>query len=160
MEPFAKNRTRKAPIKTSPYRQSGVSMLEVLVSIVIVSLGLLGYAGLQMVSLKSNNTAYYRSQATLLAYDMIDRMRVNRDLALAGSYNQTIDAGQSCPDVINAGDTVAEADVAEWKANVLCALPAARGEVEVVLGGATTVTLEWDEDGDGVYTSFSSVTRI
>ena len=48
-------------------RQKGTTLLEVLVSIVILSVGLLGYAGLQTLSMKNNTSAFQRSQATILS---------------------------------------------------------------------------------------------
>ena len=58
--------------------QRGATLIEVLVAMLVLSIGLLGLAGMQMTALKSNQSAYYRSQATVLAYDIIDRMRANR----------------------------------------------------------------------------------
>lgn len=64
--------------KTVPTRSSaGFSLIEVLVSIVVLSIGLLGTAGLMSASLKNTNTAFYRSQATFLADDIVDRLRAN-----------------------------------------------------------------------------------
>ncbi len=58
-------------------RQTGFSLLEVLIAIVITSIGLLGLAGMQATGLRNNHSAYHRSQATVLAYDIADRMRSN-----------------------------------------------------------------------------------
>lgn len=68
-------------------QQKGSSLLEVLIAIVVISVGLLGLAGLQTSSIKSNHSSYLRSQATLLAYDLSDRMRASRAAALSGNYN-------------------------------------------------------------------------
>lgn len=57
--------------------QGGTSLLEVLIAVVILSIGLLGLAGLQVASLRVNQGALQRSQATTLAYDMLDRMRAD-----------------------------------------------------------------------------------
>jgi len=70
-------------------RTRGFTMLEVLVSILIVSIGMLGLAGLQAAALKNGQSAYYRSLATQLAYDMSDRMRGNINGVLGNSYNRT-----------------------------------------------------------------------
>jgi type IV pilus assembly protein PilV len=67
--------------------QCGASLIEVLVSMLILAVGLLGFAGMQMVGIKSNHSAQMRSQATLLAYDLADRMRGARDAALDGDYD-------------------------------------------------------------------------
>lgn len=58
-------------------RQVGFSLLEILVAMIVLAIGLLGLAGLQAVSLTRNNDSYYRQQAVMLAYDMVDRMRAN-----------------------------------------------------------------------------------
>jgi type IV pilus assembly protein PilV len=64
----------------------GFSLLEVLVAVVILSVGLLGIAGLQVAGLRVNHSSYMRTQATLLAYDMADRMRANITKQSDGSY--------------------------------------------------------------------------
>jgi type IV pilus assembly protein PilV len=70
-----------------PISARGFTMLEVLVAILVLSLGLLGLAGLQTVSLRNNTGAAQRTIATQLAYDMADRMRANYASVLAGDYN-------------------------------------------------------------------------
>lgn len=60
-------------------RQVGVGLIEVLVSLLVLSIGLLGLAALQAQSLRFTTDAYLRSQATVLASDIIDRIRANRD---------------------------------------------------------------------------------
>ena len=71
----------------SMIRQKGFTLLEVLVAVLVLAIGLLGLAGLQATSLRVNQSASMRSQATNLAYDMADRIRANRGAALAGSYD-------------------------------------------------------------------------
>jgi len=63
---------------------NGFTLLEVMISLLILSIGLLGIAALQANSLKTNHGAYQRTQAIFLAYDMMDRLRANRTAALAG----------------------------------------------------------------------------
>ena len=58
-------------------RESGFSLIEVLVALLVLSIGLLGLAALQAQGLRFNHDAYVRTQATNLAYDIVDRMRVN-----------------------------------------------------------------------------------
>jgi type IV pilus assembly protein PilV len=60
------------------HRQTGFTLIEVLIAVLILGIGLLGLAGLQVNSMRNNHQAYLRSQATLLAQEMIDRMRTNR----------------------------------------------------------------------------------
>jgi len=67
-------------------RQRGFNLIEVLVALVVLSLGLLGLAALQNMGLKLGNESYQRTQATLLVYEMIDRMRANAAGVDAGAY--------------------------------------------------------------------------
>src|SRR3546814_3969485 len=67
-------------------RMEGFGLIEVLVSMLILGVGILGMIGLQLNALQFNQTAAFRSHATFLAYDIADRMRANAPAALAGSY--------------------------------------------------------------------------
>lgn len=116
-------------------RQRGVSLLEVLISIVILSVGLLGYAGLQTLSMKNNTSALHRSQATILAYDIVDRIRANRPNM--ANYNVALGAVGTYPDVIS------------WKNNVAATLPDGKGAVAIDLNGIATITIQWDDNRDG-----------
>lgn len=57
--------------------QSGFTLVEVLVTVIILAIGILGLAGLQIAGMRSNHSAFLRTQATLAASDLMDRMRVN-----------------------------------------------------------------------------------
>jgi len=74
-------------MKVTSCRNAGFSMIEVLVAVLILAIGLLGVAAMQTNALKSNQSAFQRSQATMLAYYMMDAMRANRSAAILGSYN-------------------------------------------------------------------------
>jgi type IV pilus modification protein PilV len=73
--------------RTLAYDQRGVTMLEVLIAILIISVGLLGTAGLQAVGLRASIAANERTAATLLAYDAADRMRANMAGVALGAYH-------------------------------------------------------------------------
>ena len=66
--------------------QLGFSLIEILISLVVISIGLLGMAALQTTSLQQNQSAFMRSQATLLAYDIVDRIRANDGQVATGAY--------------------------------------------------------------------------
>ena len=66
---------------------SGFTLVEVLVALVVLSIGLLGLAALQLSSLQFNTNSLLRTQATVVAYDLIDRMRSNRAGFTADAYN-------------------------------------------------------------------------
>lgn len=59
-------------------KEAGLTLLEIMVTIVILSLGLLGLAGLQMTGLKNNRSAYYNSVAGQVAQDIAERLRVDQ----------------------------------------------------------------------------------
>jgi type IV pilus assembly protein PilV len=67
--------------------EKGLSLIEVLISVVVLSLGLLGMASLQLNALKNNQSTYQRTQAVMLTYFMLDAMRANRDGASKGEYD-------------------------------------------------------------------------
>ncbi|MDD5753949.1 MAG: type IV pilus modification protein PilV [Methylococcales bacterium] len=60
------------------FKSRGFTLIEVLISMVILAIGLLGLAAMQAISLRDNQDAYYYQQATLLAYEMQDRIMVNQ----------------------------------------------------------------------------------
>lgn len=114
------------------YRQQGFTLLEVLVAIVVISLGLLGLAGLQVVSLNNNQTAYYRSIATQQAYDMADRVRANLAGVKANEYNNLDNSIPTDPDCVTNACTpaqMADADHAQWNINNQRLLPGGFGTV-------------------------------
>lgn len=121
--------------------QSGFTLLEVLVAIVVLSLGLLGLAGLQAASLRNNQTAYYRGIATQQAYDMADRLRANLAGVRAGDYN-ALTGTPSNPSCFTTGCTttadMAATDYFQWNTVNAALLPNGVGTV-VCEGGAPGV---------------------
>src|SRR5262245_7129761 len=97
--------------------QSGMSLVEVLVTLVLVSVGLLGVAALQLTSLKSNQEAYVRSQASVLADYILDRMRANQTGFRANEYNIAI--GTEAED----DETTAGRDLIRWREEIHRLLP-------------------------------------
>ncbi len=68
-------------------RSGGFSLIEILITLLIMSIGLLGMGALLISGVRFNHSAYLRSQATILAYSMADRMRANMVGVVAGNYN-------------------------------------------------------------------------
>ncbi len=141
-------------IAKKPLSQTrGFSMIEILVTVVVLSIGLLGLAGMQLTGLKYNHSAYLRSQATLLASDIIDRMRANREMARQGNYDIAI--GTSASSITCTAATancspaeLAAADLAEWKQQLKDLLPAGDGAITRTVNGSETrftVTIQWDD---------------
>lgn len=123
---------------------SGFTLIEVLVAVVVLSVGLLGLAGLQAVSNKLSRSAYQRSQAVNLAYEIVDAIRANARNAAAyeGSYTPI-----ACnnPIVLTSATNVIQTDLEQWQNHIACSLPSASGEIELV-GNLITVTVSWSED--------------
>jgi len=117
-------------------RQAGVTLLEVLVTLLVTSVGLLGLAGLQLTSVQGTNSAAQRFDASTLAYDILERMRANRPQALLGAYD--IALGEAAP----GGDMAAD-DLSDWK-DALTGLPDGDGAVETD-GNRVTVTVRWTD---------------
>lgn len=120
------------------HRQSGSTMIEVLISMIIIAIGLLGFAGLLTQAMKSSQTAYLRSQATFLAYDIVERMRANRGAAINGNYSITYGTAP-------VGGTMAGDDLVDWRASLAQALPAGDGDVSAVLNGSVTIKIKWND---------------
>lgn len=146
----------------APRTSRGFTLIEVMVTVLVLSIGILGLAALQAQSLRLNHSAYLRSQATALAYDITDRMRANWMAAGAGAYD--IDLGDSAP----AGATVAAADLETWKAALTVTLPNGDGSVARNGDGSFTIIVSWDAsrgaDDDAARfddaTQFSLTTRL
>jgi type IV pilus assembly protein PilV len=137
----------------------GFTLLEVLIALFVFSLGLLGVAGLMVVSVKTNNSAYLRTQASFLAQSMADRMRANT--GKINDYNGDYDDSTMSPTYCTTGctpDQLVERDRATWS-NQLTSLPNAKATINcvgTVLGtpttsgastydGICTFTLKWTE---------------
>ncbi len=120
--------------------QQGFTLIEVMVSIIILAIGLLGMAGLQTITLKNGQSAYMRSQATILAYDIMDRMRINRDQAINGSYDLAL--GATPP----AGSNIHQQDLTAWFADLDAALPAADGSIDcTTVSNLCSIVVQWDD---------------
>ncbi|HHI93923.1 MAG TPA: type IV pilus modification protein PilV [Gammaproteobacteria bacterium] len=132
----------------------GFTLTEVLVTLVVLAIGLLGLAGLQASSLKHNNNAYQRTQATLLAYDMLDRMRANPMGIENGDYD-TVDTGTTPTNPACVGTSCTPAqlaanDVYEWATRLTTVLPSGRGVIAGTAPNAPfTVTIMWDDQRTG-----------
>jgi type IV pilus assembly protein PilV len=137
-----------SPIKRKTQR--GTTLIETLVALVVLSVGLLGIAALQMTSLRNNRGAHLRSQAQVMAYDITDRMRANRTDALANAYVIAIAASPT-------GAGLVLTDLQQWKNTLAATLPGGDGAIERV-GDMFRITIQWT-DSLGLQT-FATRTRI
>lgn len=132
-------------------KNSGFTLIEVLIAVLVLATGLLGLAGMQAVSLKNNQSAYNRSQATQLAYDLADRMRAN----ISGKTSYTAILPSSATAKANCLTTtgcsvsdMATNDLYQWNLAVSTALPSGIGTIAVT-ANVYTITITWDDDQDG-----------
>ncbi|NOR19350.1 MAG: type IV pilus modification protein PilV [Xanthomonadales bacterium] len=118
----------------------GFTLLEVLVALLILSIGLLGLAALQANTLKINHGALQRTQAIFLTYDMMDRLRANRTAALAGQCDIAMGATLG-------GTDLCDVDVTDWQDNYVATfLPSGQGSVDCsTTVNVCVVVVEWDE---------------
>lgn len=133
---------------------NGFTLIEVLISLVVLSIGLLGMAKMVMVSAHSNDSAYLRGQATALAYEIIDSMRANRTAAVAQGYDIALGAPLVDPVVLCTGGTICNTtdlgnyDTRMWEKHLAVALPSGTGSIATtpVAGTVTaTVIVQWDD---------------
>lgn len=134
----------------------GFTLVEVLIAVLVLSIGLLGLASLQAASLRNNYSSYMRTQATLLANDMADRIRANPTGATAGSYNSIGPTGlpttapTSCLTTGCSTAQMALFDIAAWGTLLDSRLPGGTGSVVGTVGGTVfTVTVMWDDNKTG-----------
>lgn len=134
------------------HRSQGFSLMEVLIAVFVLAVGLLGAAGLQLSSLRSNQTAHLRTIATQQVLDIAERMRSNRAGVIIGAYNAisgTSGTDSGCS--INTACTPAQLaahDAISWNTTNNGLMPGGRGTVDIV-GGVIpkrfVITISWDE---------------
>lgn len=135
-------------------KQRGVGMLEVLVSVVILSIGLLGMAGLQARALKGNQSSLQRSQAVMQSYSILDSIRANRSNAEGYKLAKTcasggIGSGSLIESTQKAWLKSLEDNIGAKAAGTTC------GTISCVASGGSgssvlcTITIEWDDSRAG-----------
>ena len=136
-------------------QNQGFSLVEVLVALLVLSIGLLGLAALQTTSLQYNTGSYLRTQATFMAYDIIDRMRANIS-AVADSdgngYDQptssNVTASTNCDITTCTSAQLALYDVKRWYDRAVATLPNATTTPPTIQINSTnmvTITIRWME---------------
>lgn len=135
-------------------QQKGFSLIEVLVTMVIISFGLLGIAGVIVNALKNNNSSYARTQASVLANDIIDRMRANRKTAETSPFAYNLALGAA-----PAGSGVVLNDLSQWRAALAAAMPSGTGSVSMADPTKVTIVIQWNDSrasGDSTTTGMTA----
>lgn len=144
--------------------QRGATLLEVLVGILIFSLGILAIVGLQAVSIKGQSDAKYRADAAYLASQIIGFMWTDR-ANLANYAHRPTGGGASC-DPSGADSPLAStagSNMETWLANVAQALPGATPDVQQIIvdtGNAVTVTICWRTPQENTWHNYRIATFI
>src|SRR3569832_2421142 len=145
----------KKHTKNLATRQRGFTLLVVLFLVVVLLFFFFGFVGFLFFGQRNNHSAYLRSQATALAYDMIDRMRANQAGVTSGAYNaiNTTTNTYANPGCITSGCSTAQMaqyDMYEWQTQLTARLPSGNGTVAGNGAGTSfTVTVMWDDDRNG-----------
>lgn len=132
-------------------RQKGFSLVEVLIALIILSVGMLGIASLFVNSMSAGRTSMFRHHAVTLAGDVADRIRANPRAGVAyiakpGANNNCVDGGVDCSEA-----EMAMNDIFLWQLQAANTLP--NGDVTIVFDNGVsppeyTITIDWDEPGE------------
>ena len=133
----------------------GFTLLEILVALLILSIGLLGLASLQVTALRANSNALFRTQATNLSYMIVDNMRANIQDARNGRYNIGLEPMPACQasttgPIDVSSFTIAEQDTYSWRNTIACTLPDSTGSIATANtptgNTVVTITIRWNSN--------------
>ena len=142
-------------------RQKGNSMIEVVVTILVISLGLLGLAALQITAMRYQRISSQRSEATQSVHDLGERIRANRLGVMSGHYLHTTayattvsnqSAIPTCAKEKCTSKEIAQIDLAQWLQNLNRRLHGGAGYVESTAVGGYDVTIMWKEQSSKLAT--------
>ena len=128
-------------------RQGRFSLIEILVAVLIVSVGILGVASLQLVSLRNNTSALLRTQAFDAAYDIMDRARANPAMDYSIDVDDDAPAANNCENAACTPAQMRDYDQMTWLNNLAADLPNGDGQVAIA-GNVMTVMIRWQDDRD------------
>jgi type IV pilus assembly protein PilV len=125
--------------------QAGVSLIEVLIAVLILAFGMLGFALMQTMGVRFAESSNYRTQATNLAYDMLDMMRSNR--LLAAQYDAADFSGGVVPTRCDrtAGAASIQQNITTWQCRVRTTLGENANATVTYTAGVATVVIGWND---------------
>ena len=129
--------------------QQGLTLVEAMIALLVISIGLLGIASLQLTAMNQNASSLNHSQAVWIAYNMSDRIRAN--ISQFDNYNgidTTNNYAQDCMAPATCSNAqMRESDAADWS-TMIANLPGGRGIITNNADGLL-VTVMWDDEGTG-----------
>lgn len=142
----------------APALTRGFTLIEILIAILVLSIGLLGLAGLQFAALRSTTQTYERTQAAAFAGELVDRMRTNRVAAAEGRFNldpfQIPASDADCENADCSPERAADFELTQWHERLRSALPGATASIQQTcvaglpcrLRSTHVVTVFWNEN--------------
>ncbi|MDH5355058.1 MAG: type IV pilus modification protein PilV [Gammaproteobacteria bacterium] len=128
-------------------RQKGVSLIESMIALVVISVGLLGIAALQVTSMKQSNSALHHSQAVWIGFNIAERIRSNfGQFANYDGIDTNTGYSQDCIAAACSPADLITSDAADW-ADEVKNLPSGRGVIDAPFGNQLRIQVMWD-DGD------------
>lgn len=138
--------TQRLSSPSNKRSQRGFTLIEVLIAALVLSVGLLGLAGLQGIAQKLGYSAYQRSQAASLAYEIADAIRANAKNASQYEKIAMTTADDCDPNLSRVNnDTVANNDLREWVNRIACLFPGGAKHVIRRTGNNVDIEISWDE---------------
>jgi type IV pilus assembly protein PilV len=135
-----KSRKKSLPRAVNYLQSRGTSLIEVLISVLILGIGLLGIASMQAITLRNGQSSMEQSQAVMQTYSILDAMRSNVLLARTNVYN----TARTCV-VPTATATLAQNDIRDWMTNLQTNIgPSACGTINCQ-ANVCTITVDWDD---------------
>lgn len=125
-------------IIAGPDAQRGLGLIEVLITVLVLAIGLLGLAALQQASIRNNQSAMERSIGVVQSYSIIEAIRADPDSAKSGRFNVAIDATP-------AGSTFPAKTLTLWRNQLKQNLGAAATGSVACTATNCTVTIQWDD---------------
>lgn len=118
--------------------QRGMGLIEVLIAVLVLAVGLLGVAGLQLTALRNNQSAMERSMGVVQSYSIIEAIRADPDSAKNGRFNVAIGSDPS-------GSTFPAQSLATWRAQLKASMGSSATGSVACNGSSCTVIVRWDD---------------
>ena len=130
--------------------QLGVSLIESMIALLVISIGLLGIAALQITAVKQNSSAMHHSQSVWISYDITDRIRANfGEFANYAGIDTSNTYAMDCAGSACTSTQLITSDAQSW-ATLVQNLPSGRGTITSPVANELLIRVMWDDEGTGV----------